>query len=262
MIEFREVTKRYVEGWAVRRAHFTVEEGELFVLLGESGSGKTTLLKMVNRLIEPSSGAVLVGGEDVRAVDPVSLRRSIGYVIQQVGLLPHWTVGDNIALVPRLLGWPGAEVEARVSALLRMIGLEDARFRDAMPDQLSGGQRQRVGLARALAARPRVLLMDEPLGAVDPLLRKGLQREIARIHRELGLTTVMVTHDMVEGLTLADRAAVMRGGEVLQVGPPGELLRAPAHEYVASLMDVAAGQAEAVGRLQAASGGPSPAGTP
>ena len=255
MIDFREVSKRYPAGWAVRGANFSVKEGEMFVLLGESGSGKTTLLKMVNRLVEPSEGRVLVGGQDAGALDVVTLRRSIGYVIQQVGLLPHWTVGENIGLVPRLCGWPRADVDARVDELLAMIGMEGARYRDATPDQLSGGQRQRVGLARALAARPRVLLMDEPLGAVDPLLRRGLQREIARIHRELGLTTVMVTHDMVEGLSLADRAAVMRRGEVLQIGTPAELLRSPAHEYVADLMQVAADQATAIDRLREASGG-------
>lgn len=255
MIDFRDVSKRYPAGWAVRGANFRVKEGELFVLLGESGSGKTTLLKMVNRLIEPSEGSVLVGGKDAGALDVVTLRRSIGYVIQQVGLLPHWSVGDNIGLVPRLLGWPRADVDARVAELLKMIGMEGARYRDAMPDQLSGGQRQRVGLARALAARPRVLLMDEPLGAVDPLLRKGLQQEIARIHRELGLTTMMVTHDMVEGLLLADRAAIMRRGEVLQIGTPAELLRVPAHEYVADLMRVAADQATVIDRLREASGG-------
>lgn len=255
MIEFREVSKRYPAGWAVHGANFRVEEGELFVLLGESGSGKTTLLKMVNRLVEPSAGQVLVGGKDAGALDAVTLRRSIGYVIQHVGLLPHWTVGDNIGLVPRLCGWSRADIDARVAELLGMIGMEGARYRDAMPDQLSGGQRQRVGLARALAARPRVLLMDEPLGAVDPLLRKGLQREIARIHRELGLTTMMVTHDMVEGLSLADRAAVMKRGEVLQIGTPSELLRAPAHEYVADLMRVAADQATVIDRLREPQGG-------
>lgn len=254
MIDFREVSKRYPAGWAVRRASFTVERGELFVLLGESGSGKTTLLKMVNRLIEPTEGRIFIDGKDARGADPVTLRRSIGYVIQQVGLLPHWSVGENIAMVPRLLGWTETAIEARVAELLGMIGLGGGRYRDAMPDELSGGQRQRVGLARALAARPGVLLMDEPLGAVDPLLRRGLQREIGRIHRQLGLTTMMVTHDLVEGLTLADRAAVLRGGEVLQIGTPSELLRSPAHEYVADLMQVAAAQAAAIDRLRDAAG--------
>ncbi|MEZ4295990.1 MAG: ABC transporter ATP-binding protein [Polyangiaceae bacterium] len=259
MIDFRNISKRYSSGFAVRKASFTVEKGELFVLLGESGSGKTTLLKMVNRLIEPTEGEVIVGDNVSRNADASELRRSIGYVIQQIGLLPHWTVGDNIALVPQLLGWARPDIDARVAELLTMIGLDPARHRHSMPDQLSGGQRQRVGLARALAARPKVLLMDEPLGAVDPLLRRSLQREIVRIHKELSLTTMMVTHDMVEGLTMADRAAVMRSGEVLQIGTPTELLRSPAHDYVADLMSVAAEHSAAVETLRAGAAAPTAA---
>jgi osmoprotectant transport system ATP-binding protein len=252
MIDFRDVSKRYPGGggrWAVRHASLTVGERELMVLLGESGSGKTTLLKMVNRLVELDEGSVRVGGVDVLAQDPVTLRRGIGYVIQHVGLFPHLTVADNVAVVPRLLRWPRARVAARVDELLGLVGLSPADHRARLPRELSGGQRQRVGVARALAAQPRVLLMDEPFGALDPITRAGLQGELRRLHVELGLTTLMVTHDMVEALTLADRIAVVRAGELVQVGTPAELLRAPADDHVARLMNMARGQAERVDRL-------------
>ncbi|HEU4727105.1 MAG TPA: ATP-binding cassette domain-containing protein, partial [Kofleriaceae bacterium] len=193
MIELVDVSKRYGrEGtWAVRRARLAVAAGELVAVLGESGSGKTTLLKMVNRLIDPDEGSVRVAGRDVRAEDPVALRRTIGYVIQQAGLLPHLSVADNVAMVPRLLGWPRQDADRRVDELLALVGLPPDAYRARFPDQLSGGQRQRVGIARALAARPAVLLLDEPLGALDPLTRVGLQGELARIHRELALTTIL-----------------------------------------------------------------------
>jgi osmoprotectant transport system ATP-binding protein len=241
VIELVDVAKRYGRGdaaWAVRHASVSVAEGELVAVLGESGSGKTTLLKMVNRLIDPDHGEVRVGGRDVRAEDPVALRRTIGYVIQQAGLLPHLSVADNVAMVPRLLRWRAADITARVDELLALVGLPAATYRDRFPDQLSGGQRQRVGVARALAARPRVLLLDEPFGALDPITRVGLQDELRRIHRELALTTIIVTHDMVEALTLADRIVVMRGGEIRQTATPRELLAAPADDYVARLVDV------------------------
>ncbi len=254
MIELVGVSKRYVrapasgggsagESWAVRDVTLRIAERELIALLGESGSGKTTLLRMVNRLVEPDAGEVRVAGQAVRQGDAVALRRSIGYVIQQAGLFPHFTVGDNVALVPRLLGWPAAEVDERVAALLELVGLPAAEYQQRFPDQLSGGQRQRVGVARALAARPRVLLLDEPFGALDPITRVALQDELRRIHRELGLTTIMVTHDLVEALTLADRIAVMYRGELRQLGTPQELMSAPADEYVARLMQMARHQA-------------------
>lgn len=252
MVELRDVSRRYGDTWAVRRARLEVAAGELVAVLGESGSGKTTLVKMVNRLIDPDEGEVRVDGKAVRAADPVALRRTIGYVIQQVGLLPHLTVADNVAMVPRLLGWSRGEIARRVDELLGLVGLAPESFRDRFPDQLSGGQRQRVGVARAVAARPRILLLDEPLGALDPITRVALQDELRRIHEELGLTTVLVTHDLVEALTLADRIAVMCGGEIRQVGTPGELLRAPADDYVARLMGMARHQLE---QLQAATGG-------
>ncbi len=236
------------EGWAVRQVSLRIDGGELVALLGESGSGKTTLLRMVNRLVEPDAGSVRVDGRDVQAVDATSLRRGIGYVIQQAGLFPHLTVGDNVAVVPQLVGWPAAEIAARVDELLALVGLPPAEYRDRFPDELSGGQRQRIGVARALAARPKVLLLDEPFGALDPITRTSLQGELKKIHKELGLTTIMVTHDLVEALTLADRIAVLYRGELRQLGTPQELVSAPADEYVAKLMQMARHQAQELAR--------------
>jgi len=241
MIDLVEISKRYGgdgTAWAVDGATLAVGAGELVALVGESGSGKTTLLKMINRLIEPDRGTVRVNGRDVRGVDPVALRRTMGYVIQQAGLLPHLSVADNVATVPRLLGWSRAELDRRVDELLALVGLPAATYRTRFPDQLSGGQRQRVGVARALAARPAVLLLDEPFGALDPLTRVALQAELRRIHQELGLTTILVTHDLVEALTLADRVVVMCEGRVRQIATPRALLAAPADDYVARLVGV------------------------
>ena len=240
MIELVDVSKRYAGSgaWAVQRASLRVADGELVAVLGESGSGKTTLLKMINRLTDPDAGTVRVGGRDVRAEDPVALRRTIGYVIQHAGLLPHLSVADNVAMVPRLLGWPRADIDRRVDELLAMVSLPAATYRDRFPDQLSGGQRQRIGVARALAARPKVVLLDEPFGALDPITRVGLQGELARLHRELALTTILVTHDMVEALTLADRVVVMCAGEIRQIATPRVLVAAPADDYVARLVEV------------------------
>ncbi len=244
MIDLINVSKRHGETFAVRDVTISVPRGELLIILGESGSGKTTLLKMVNRLIEPDAGELRIEGHAVRGEDPVALRRTIGYVIQQVGLLPHLTVADNIAVVPRLLAWSREDTRARVDELLELVGLPAATYRDRFPDQLSGGQRQRVGVARAVAARPRLLLLDEPFGALDPITRVALQRELRRIHDDLGLTSIMVTHDMVEALSLADRIAVMRRGELLQLATPADLMAAPAHDYVASLVEMARSQGE------------------
>jgi osmoprotectant transport system ATP-binding protein len=244
MIALDGVTKRYGEAFAVRDVTFTVARGELVAVLGESGSGKTTLVKMINRLIDPDEGTVTVDGKDVRRVDPVALRRTMGYVIQQVGLLPHRTVGENIATVPRLLRWSEADTRARIDELLTLVGMPPATYRERYPDQLSGGQRQRVGIARALAARPRVLLLDEPLGALDPITRVTLQDELRRIHKELGLTSILVTHDMIEALVLADRIAVMKQGELRQIATPAELVAAPADAYVAELVGLARRQGE------------------
>ncbi len=248
MITFAGVGKRYrADTWAVHEISFEIAAGEFVVVLGESGSGKTTLLKMVNRLVESSAGSILVAGKDVRDSDPVELRRTIGYVIQHVGLLPHLTVAANVAMVPRLLGWPETTITERVRELLELVGLPalGARY----PDQLSGGQRQRIGVARALAARSKLMLLDEPFGGLDPITRVALQTELKRIHVELGLTTVMVTHDMVEALTLADRIAIIYRGDLKQIGTPSELISQPADPYVAQLMGMARQQAE---RLMAA----------
>jgi osmoprotectant transport system ATP-binding protein len=236
------------ETWAVRDVSLRIASGELVALLGESGSGKTTLLRMVNRLVEPDQGSVSIDGRDVQSVDATTLRRGIGYVIQQAGLFPHLTVGDNVAVVPQLVGWPAVEISARVDELLALVGLPPAEYRERFPDELSGGQRQRVGVARALAARPKVLLLDEPFGALDPITRASLQGELKKIHRELGLTTIMVTHDLVEALTLADRIAVLYQGELRQLGTPAELVEAPADEYVAKLMQMARHQAQELAR--------------
>jgi osmoprotectant transport system ATP-binding protein len=244
MIELAGVGKRFGDAHAVRDVSLAIAKGEFVAVLGESGSGKTTLVKMINRLVEPDVGTVRVGGKDVRGEDVVALRRRIGYVIQHVGLLPHLTIADNIATVPRLLDWTDAAIAARVTELLALVGLPDVGER--YPEQLSGGQRQRIGLARALAAKPEVMLLDEPLGALDPITRLGLQRELARIHEELGLTSVMVTHDMVEAFTLADRIAVMFRGELRQVATPTELARNPADDYVAKLVGLARDQADIV----------------
>jgi osmoprotectant transport system ATP-binding protein len=237
VIDFVAVSKRYGDSAAVKDVTLSIGRGELVAVLGESGSGKTTLVKMVNRLIEPDAGKVQIDGKDVRDGDAVALRRTIGYVIQQVGLLPHLSVADNVAMVPRLLGWERDKICERVDELLALVGLPG--LGDRFPDQMSGGQRQRVGVARAVAARPHVLLLDEPFGALDPITRSVLQRELKKLHRELELTTILVTHDMVEALVLADRIAVMLRGELRQVGKPNELMTAPVDDYVKELVDMA-----------------------
>jgi len=246
MIRLAQVSKSYDGGrtWAVRRLDLHVREGELMVLLGESGCGKTTTLKMINRLIEATDGRIHVAGQDVRQHDPVLLRRRIGYVFQGIGLFPHMTVGENVAVVPRLLGWERQTVARRVDELLEMVDLGPATFRDRMPRNLSGGQQQRVGVARALAARSNIMLMDEPFGALDPLTRALLQDEYRCIHQRLGLTSVMVTHDMTEALLMADRIACMRAGEIVQVGSPHALMTRPQDEFVRQLMQTPKQQAD------------------
>jgi osmoprotectant transport system ATP-binding protein len=252
VIELRDAGKCYGDEWVVRHVTMTVARGELVAVLGESGSGKTTLLKMINRLVPTDEGTVTIDGRDIQREDPVSLRRTIGYVIQNVGLLPHLTVAGNIAMVPRLLGWPADQIRERVDELLDLVALPAASYRDRYPDQLSGGQRQRVGVARAVAARPRILLLDEPFGALDPLTRVTLQDELRRIHRELALTSIVVTHDMVEAIALADRIAVMLRGELRQLATPAELMAAPADDYVARLVAMARRHGEQLATFGAA----------
>jgi osmoprotectant transport system ATP-binding protein len=232
MIELDRVSKHYGSKAAVDDLSLGIARGELFVLIGPSGSGKSTALKLINRLIGLSSGAVRIDGQDVRDVEPVMLRRRIGYVFQSIGLFPHWTVERNICTVPELLGWTKAKMRDRATQLLSLLHLDPALFRHKYPHQLSGGEQQRVGVARALAAEPEILLMDEPFGALDPITRAALQEEIARIHAESRTTIVFVTHDMDEALRLASRIAIMAKGRLVQAGTPVELLSAPATDFV------------------------------
>ncbi|KOV72148.1 ABC transporter ATP-binding protein [Streptomyces sp. AS58] len=237
MIRFEQVTKRYPDGTtAVDDLSFEVAQGELVTLVGPSGCGKTTTMMMVNRLIEPTSGRILVDGEDIAAVDPVRLRRRIGYVIQQVGLFPHRTILDNTATVPSLIGWKRAEARARAAELLDLVGLDPATYGPRYPHQLSGGQRQRVGVARALAADPPVLLMDEPFGAVDPVVREQLQDEFLRMQAAVRKTVLLVTHDIEEAVRLGDRIAVYGQGRIEQFDTPGAVLGTPASPYVAEFV--------------------------
>jgi osmoprotectant transport system ATP-binding protein len=252
-IAFRNVEKSYDHGrtFAVRHLTLGIGAGEFVAIVGTSGSGKTTLLKTINRLVSPTSGTIEVEGEDVQTLDPFQLRRRIGYVFQGIGLFPHLTVAENIAVTPRLVGWARDDNGARIDELLDLVQLP-REVRKRMPSTLSGGQRQRVGVARALAARPHIVLMDEPFGALDPITRDSLAREYRAVHRELGLTTVMITHDMLEAVLLADRIAVMAKGEIVEVGTPHDLLNNPKHEFVRELIDVPRRQAEEVERLAGA----------
>ncbi|MEU6390074.1 betaine/proline/choline family ABC transporter ATP-binding protein [Streptomyces sp. NPDC046939] len=237
MIRFEHVSKRYADGTtAVDDLSFEVNEGELVTLVGPSGCGKTTTMKMVNRLIEPTEGRIFLDGDDISAIDPVQLRRRIGYVIQQVGLFPHKTVLDNTATVPHLLGVKRATARERAAELLDLVGLDPKTFGDRYPEQLSGGQRQRVGVARALAADPPVLLMDEPFGAVDPVVRDHLQTEFLRLQQTLGKTVLFVTHDIEEAVRLGDRIAVYGQGRIEQFDTPSAVLGAPATPYVADFV--------------------------
>jgi osmoprotectant transport system ATP-binding protein len=233
---------------AVDDVSLQVAAGEFLAIVGSSGSGKTTLLRLANRLIDADAGTITVEGADVRTVDPVQLRRRIGYVFQSGGLFPHLSVADNIGVTPRLLGWPVLEIAARVDELLDLVRLDRARHRDRLPQELSGGERQRVGVARALAAKPRIVLMDEPFGALDPLTRDALGDDYRALHNKLGLTTVMITHDMTEAILLADRVAVMRGGRLLAQGTPNEL-SARRDPYVGELLRTPRRQAERLGAL-------------
>jgi osmoprotectant transport system ATP-binding protein len=254
MIELDGLSKHYDGRAVVDGLSLRVAEGELLVLCGGSGSGKTTTLEMVNRLVEPSAGCVRIRGRDTRELPSFELRRRIGYCFQQVGLFPHLSVAENVGITPALLGWDAGRIRARVDALLEQVELEPAAYRERRPHELSGGQAQRIGLARALAAQPELMLLDEPFGALDPPTRDRLQQAFLRVQREHRLTVLFVTHDMVEALLLADRIAVLDRGRLVQVGTPVELLQRPADARVSELLATPRRQALAVERLLAASG--------
>jgi osmoprotectant transport system ATP-binding protein len=250
VLDVQALTKTFPGGTiAVDAASFTVGEGALLALVGESGCGKTTTLKMINRLLEPSSGTVSFNGEDVAGLDPVMLRRRMGWVMQGDGLFPHFTVAENIAVTPRLAGWDQERTRARIRVLLELVQLDPEEFEHRYPAELSGGQRQRVGLARALAVEPPLLLMDEPFGALDPLTRDSLRDDVQALRARLGFAAVMVTHDMAEALLLADEIAVMRAGRIIQLGTPSQLLNAPADAYVETLLATPRREAERVAAL-------------
>jgi osmoprotectant transport system ATP-binding protein len=245
MIELQNVTKAYREGRAaVRDLTLSIAEREFAVLIGPSGSGKSTTLSLINRLIEATSGSISVDGQPINSIDSVDLRRRIGFVFQAIGLFPHLTVAENIAITPRLLGWSKTKRENRVFELLDLVRLESSRYARRFPRELSCGEQQRIGVARALAASPKLMLMDEPFGALDPLVRDELGADYRAIHDRLGLTTVLVTHDMTEALLLADRIFVMRNGALVQSGTPRELLSSPADEFVRSLIETPRRRAE------------------
>jgi osmoprotectant transport system ATP-binding protein len=253
MIDVDGLVKKYGGTTAVAGVSFRVERGELVALVGDSGSGKTTTLKMINRLIEPDAGRVSIDGRDTAALEPHALRRSIGYVFQGVGLFPHLTVGENVAVPLRLAGFTGDRVRARLGELMQLVELDEALLAH-LPSELSGGEQQRAGVARALAASPSVLLLDEPFGALDPLTRDRLQQAFGALRQRLGLTAVFVTHDVAEAVLLADRIGVMRAGRLLQLGTAAELARQPADADVARLVDTPRRQSQLVAaRLEARS---------
>lgn len=236
-IQFKGITKKYGSVFAVKDLDLEIQGGELLILIGPSGSGKTTALRMMNRMIEQDSGTVTINGLDTREVDPVRLRRNMGYVIQNIGLFPHMTIGENIGLVPKLEGWDKNRIQKRVRELLDFVSLPPEMFMNRYPRQLSGGQQQRIGLARAMAMDPPLFLMDEPFGALDPILRKQLQKEFVKIKNEINRTIVFVTHDIEEALILGDRIAIMDQAKLVQVGAPEELIFNPVNDLVANIVD-------------------------
>ncbi|WP_046175423.1 ABC transporter ATP-binding protein [Domibacillus indicus] len=233
MIEFKKVAKKYPDGFeALKEINLKIETGELFVLIGPSGCGKTTTMKMINRLIDPSSGFIEIDGKNIADINPVQLRRNIGYVIQQIGLMPHMTIKENVGLVPKLKKWEEAEYSEKVNELMKLVGLDPSVFGDRYPAELSGGQQQRIGVVRAMAAEPDIILMDEPFSALDPISREQLQDELARLQSEIKKTIVFVTHDMDEALKIADRICIMQNGAVVQLDTPERILRHPANDFV------------------------------
>lgn len=236
MLEVKALSKQFEHNYAVKDISFTVPKGEVLVLLGTSGCGKTTTLKMINRLIAKSSGSIFIDGKSTDQIDPYELRRDIGYVIQETGLFPHYTVGQNIAIVPELLSWSRSKIDNRISELLDLIGLGEAVM-DRMPHELSGGQRQRVGLARALAADPSLILLDEPFGALDPITRNDMQDEFLQLEGALNKAMVLVTHDVNEAVKLGDQICLIDKGEVQQIGKPSDLIFNPKNDFVRSFFD-------------------------
>ncbi|WP_342513417.1 betaine/proline/choline family ABC transporter ATP-binding protein [Sporosarcina sp. FSL K6-1522] len=233
MLKFENVSKVYDDGFqAVKSVNFNITEGEFLVLIGPSGSGKSTTMKMINKMEPHTSGTISINGKDINSYNPSELRRNIGYVIQQIGLFPHYTIEKNIAIVPQLKGWNPKEIKARVNELLDLVGLDPDIYAIRYPKELSGGQQQRVGIARALAGNPDIILMDEPFSALDPLTRDQLQAEVSALHKKLNKTFVFVTHDMDEALKMGDRIAIMKNGKLLQLDTPEKLLHEPAHGFV------------------------------
>jgi osmoprotectant transport system ATP-binding protein len=233
LIEFKNVSKQYEGGFtAIHNLNFTIKENELLVLIGPSGCGKTTTMKMINRIIEPTNGEITINGKSIKNKDPVELRRTIGYVIQQIGLMPHMTIRENVALVPKLKKWDESMYKDKIEELMKMVGLDPNEIGDRFPDELSGGQQQRIGVIRALAADPDIILMDEPFSALDPISREQLQEELVKLQQEIKKTIVFVTHDMDEALKIADRICIMKDGEIIQIDQPEKILRHPANEFV------------------------------
>lgn len=237
MIEFREIQKKYGQEEVIKEHSFKIENGELFVLVGQSGSGKTTTLKMINRLVEADSGSIFIDGKDITSMPLRKLRLDIGYVLQSIALFPNLTVRENIELIPEMKKWQAAKRHKESDELLEKVGLEALKYKDRYPRELSGGEQQRVGILRAIIAQPKILLMDEPFSALDPISRKSLQMLTKSLHKEFNMTIVFVTHDMLEALDIADRICVMKEGEILQIASPKDIRENPANEYVKSLFE-------------------------
>ena len=237
MIEFREIQKKYGQEEVIKEHSFKIEDGELFVLVGQSGSGKTTTLKMINRLVEADSGSIFIDGKDITSIPLRKLRLDIGYVLQSIALFPNLTVRENIELIPEMKKWQTAKRHKESDELLEKVGLEALKYKDRYPRELSGGEQQRVGILRAIIAQPKILLMDEPFSALDPISRKSLQMLTKSLHKEFNMTIVFVTHDMLEALDIADRICVMKEGEILQIASPKDIRENPANEYVKSLFE-------------------------
>ena len=238
VLEAVNVSKIFPDGTAaLHNIHCSIRQGETLVFIGESGSGKTTFLRLLNRLDEPTTGHILIHGQPASQIDPIQLRRRIGYVQQEGGLLPHWTASENVTLVPRLLGWSSEQRQAQVESLLTLVNLDPRQYGHRYPAELSGGQRQRIAVARALAGNPDIVLLDEPFGALDALTRIELQEQFLHLKQQIGKTMVLVTHDLQEAFALGDRIAIFQQGRLRQMGTPHELTQHPAHEYVQKLLD-------------------------